>query len=122
MTQFRWNDRTFTLLERPLFAEAAWVERQAGVDIDDMTGSERIRALYLLSIRRADPPVMLRWEDTDEWSPADFDVIPDPPPVPTAPGGEAGAATQDRPAPPSKRSATSGGSRRSRTSVSTPGI
>lgn len=73
----RYDDHEFDLIERPLFAEFAWVERQAGISAEDMTGTERQAALFLISMRRVG--VMLTWEDIQQMSPRDFaEVKPEP--------------------------------------------
>lgn len=72
--QVRFEEHEFELIDRPLFAEFAWVERQAGVSAQEMTGTERQAALFLISLRRTG--VMLTWEDIQNtMSPADFEEI-----------------------------------------------
>lgn len=76
----RYEGREFLLVERPLFAEFAWVERQAGLNAEDMTGTERQAALFLISLRREQ--IMLTWADIQQMSPRDFEEVK------TAPEGD----------------------------------
>ena len=94
--KFRFDGAEYDLIERPLFAEFSWVERQAGYGADDLTSTEKQAALYLISLRRA--AVHLTWADVQQMSPAEFVPFDDPevPAVeavdPPAAGGEAGEA------------------------------
>lgn len=90
MAQFKYTGRSFDLVERPTFAEFAWIERQSGVPTEDMTSSEKGAAMALLSLRRAG--VMLTWSDIVELSPVDFEYLTDgaSDPIPTG-DGEAGS-------------------------------
>jgi hypothetical protein len=79
---FTYQGATYELIERPTFGEFAWLERQAGVPLEDMTSMERTAAIALLSLRRCQ--VILTWQDFQELSPVDFDYVddeamPDPP-------------------------------------------
>jgi hypothetical protein len=71
VAQFTYQDRAFDTVDRPTFAEFAWIERQAKVALEDMTGTERTAAVALVALRRSG--VMLTWADIMALSPADFD-------------------------------------------------
>ncbi len=74
--RFTYEDRTFELVQRPLFPEMDWVERAAGMAIEDMTSSAQTRALILISLRRGQ--LLLTWEDFEQMSPTDFKFIKEP--------------------------------------------
>lgn len=78
-----------TMVTRPMFAELAWVERNSGIDADEMTSSEASAANTLISLRRAG--FMLKWSDVMAMSPGDFRVVQDEPAAPPAVEGEAAA-------------------------------
>lgn len=95
MRRVRYDGREFDLVERPLFAELAWVEDQSGVSFEDMGGIRRTVALTVLSMRRAG--VMVTWSDIfDHASPNDLEIVQDQPDLageaadPTPAGAEAG--------------------------------
>lgn len=122
--RFRWDGREFDVVERPTWAEAAWIERQSGMKFSELTESETNAAGALISLRRAG--VAMTWaEFMEKTSPADFEAVDGDDvdeadgkgrPVPTTPGGEAGrkrrggrtastaaaAAAADAPRPPSR--------------------
>lgn len=93
MARFKWDDRTFKLIENPLWPEIEWVESQVRKDFNSLTGSQQTRALILLSLRRA--TVMLTWKDLDSTGPGDFDFIEDDE-DPTTTGAEAGTADESQ--------------------------
>lgn len=127
MTAFRWNQRpdgtggngeTYKLVEDPLMTEGEWIERQCGVDLDDMPGTMKTRAMWLVSLKRGtrpgglEPrPVALSWEDTQAWRFGDFTIVADPDEAPPAPPEEAGdpPALAEDDAPASASSDASGG-------------
>ena len=86
MTQFKYDNQVFNVVERPTFAEFSWVERQSGVPSETMTSSEKGAAMALLTLRRAG--VMLTWKDIMNLSPVDFEYLENEAadPDPTEPG------------------------------------
>lgn len=74
---FTYDGGSYEMTERPTFGEFAWLERQAGIPLEDMTTMERTAAIALLSLRRAG--VVLTWRDFQELSPVDFEYVEDEP-------------------------------------------
>ena len=66
--------QTFDLVERPLFGELIWAEKESGISWSDMGAMGKQAVVVLLSLRRAG--VMLTWQDIANLSPADFDSEP----------------------------------------------
>jgi hypothetical protein len=125
--RFTFDGNTYEMLARPLYPEVAWVERQAGIGIEDMVSVEQTRSLMLLSLRRAG--VLLTWEDFEQLSPADFvevktpvDPLVEEPADPTAADAEVGSVESPASEPeastePSTSSPTSTGSTSSATFI-----
>lgn len=69
MARFKWDDdREFKFLEPLDFlgAEARWVEKQFGKNLDEFTWSESLFANALVTLRRNG--VMLTLADTEDWT------------------------------------------------------
>ena len=89
MAIMKWDGREFALVDKPSFAEVAWVEKQAKCGWSDMGEALATMACMLLTLRRGQ--VMLTWEDALQLSPADIDIIDDSEGAdPTTTGAEAG--------------------------------
>lgn len=94
--RFKFDGNEYDLVERPLFAEGAWVEDQAKRGLDDMYGSTRMAALVLISLRRAG--VMLTWPEMMQLEMTSIEVIPGEAPAepdPQTPGADGEAAGGD---------------------------
>lgn len=69
MAKFKWDDdREFKFLEPLDFlgAEARWIEKQFGKNLDEFTWSESLFANALVTLRRNG--VMLTLADTEDWT------------------------------------------------------
>lgn len=99
MSQFRYDGRVFDRVERALFGETAAIERQSKIRVSEMTDSEQMALLMLISLRRGG--VMLTWDDMmNSVSPTDFEDVPEPivaadEVVPPTAGVEAGSVATD---------------------------
>jgi hypothetical protein len=67
----------FELVERPTFGEIEYVERMSKKPSDEWSSLLQARAVYFMSVRRADP-TLLTWDQMSETSPMDFAEIPEP--------------------------------------------
>ena len=74
-TRFRFGGVLYTIVDKPLFAEFAWIEDQAGIGMEEMRGSKRTAATLLLSLRRAG--AMLTWDDIQQLPVTDFEWLED---------------------------------------------
>lgn len=128
--RFIYEGTTYDLIERPLFPELDWVEKQADEAIEDMTATARQRVLMLLSVRRAQ--LLLTWKDFETLSPSDFKMLtpepepevdePDPQAADAEVGSEASPASDpEASTEPSPSTSTSTGSTSSVTSDFAPG-
>lgn len=118
MARFKWDDdREFEVLEHKdlVRAEAGWLEKQFGKNLDQFTWSDSVFASVLVTLRRNG--VMLTLADTDDWTIGWIEdrIIADPEDVGD---GEEPDPTEAAPDPaPSRRPGRSGGRSSSTTSA-----
>lgn len=91
--RFTFDGQEFEQVDRPLFGEMSFFERQAGVPLSKMTETERTMLLQLVALRRGG--VFFTWQEAAETlSPADFEVVREQAePDPTAPAPEPATPT-----------------------------
>jgi hypothetical protein len=78
--RIRFRGKEYEEVEKPNFAELAFIEKMFKTDIKDLYQYQNVIATFYISIKRVDPE-LLTWEEMLTLSDDDFEFVADPPPI-----------------------------------------
>jgi hypothetical protein len=78
--RFRFRGKEYDEIEKPTFAELAFIESRFKTDIGELQQFQSMIATFYVSIKRVDPG-LLSWDVLMSLTDDDFEVLPEPPEI-----------------------------------------